>query len=83
MGDKTPQSRTSKRSSPADTSRQEDRDASAAREDSDDSPEDRPDPVEEASMDSFPASDPPSYEPLRAGDPNEEPKPEKGGKRDP
>lgn len=32
-----------------------------------------PDPVEEASLESFPASDPPSFSPSRSGDPVENP----------
>ena len=38
-----------------------------------DSPEAPKDPVEEASEESFPASDPPSWEPLHIGTPGQQP----------
>jgi len=38
-----------------------------------DSPEAPKDPVEEASEESFPASDPPSWEPLHIGTPGQKP----------
>jgi hypothetical protein len=43
-------------------------------------PAETPDPVDEASEESFPASDPPSWEPLHSGPPGDHPDP--SGKSD-
>jgi hypothetical protein len=43
-------------------------------------PTETPDPVDEASEESFPASDPPSWEPLHSGPPGDHPDP--SGKSD-
>jgi hypothetical protein len=50
----------------------------AAQPESDDLRADTSDPVDEASDESFPASDPPSWEPLRSGSPSK-PDREAGG----
>jgi hypothetical protein len=45
--------------------------------------EQEPDPVDQAAMESFPASDPPSYSPLRAGEPEEQSDDPRPSRRDP